>query len=477
MSEKSTMQEVTVTKTDEQNFTFTLNDNADCFCFYAYQKEKSTNDFSLQLTYAGTHYPQVQYNNFYAREVTDDNGITSAYTSSKENTSSPNIKRRIPFSLPIANGELSTLKGEWKGVITLGDTTSNLDLRCTERIKANNSPISRKLKIAPLLYVQSSTDEAVITKQETWIKRTYNKISGIYEQAGINCEFEELIKATYQDKNDYLSLQKLTEKYGSSDTILIIFSVHRKLSSRKTVLGVAQNIPGPQGLSDKFSSILINMENGPNDALVQNSDHFAHTIAHEVAHILGLTHQSANDNSQNLAYGYVNKDVAPGNKLTEEQIYILQHMPIVEVEYADPNTPITELEIVIKTGTKSHSLFDNGGTSMRVQFGLGTDEKTKKRWALDNGNSNYYFDAGETATFKITNIKDLYLDNITMWNITCNWNEASFYPLNFLFVDDAWDFQHIKVTANSNLVLVDATINTVLSWAEGKKFIKGNITK
>jgi hypothetical protein len=467
MSPISEINVVALTTTDKyRNITFIIDENADCFCFYAIAN-KIGHEYSVQLkNVLDKTYPERKDQVLYRDPISRSKGITSL-----ENGN-------LSFSLPIVSPEENTdmkVGGAWSGEIKYEPSEIELDVTCIQRILQAKKMSKYTLKINLVLYTNNTG--SALTTQKEWIKNELKIVEQVYKQASINCVFSDLTVEALPAN------EKITDIFRSTATSKVVIDNAKK--EELTVIfvqdlevmytneaGISGGLPGPQGFINDFAATLVKMTNGPNDALNINLTFLGLTIAHEIGHYLGLTHESAGEDKVNLMFPKLNA-LSKGT-LTSKQTYILQHMPIVQIEYDDDlQTAITKLEVVITTGTRT-LWFDDASTEMGISFKIGSDNGGHQNWSLDNGAND--FQSGNTDVFTLTNPKNLYLENITTWDITCNWSSGMYFPLNFFMLEDTWDFAHIKITANDSILLADVTINQILSWAGAKRAISGKIT-
>jgi hypothetical protein len=466
MATTSSMNTGTTVSTDNnRHFSFTINNATDCFCFYGSTGNKAMTYNTQLINSVGSVSPEYIHKELYAEPVSSKNNIVSKNNGVTE------------FSVPIAeNNQSIVMGGAWTGIAKY-DANSAIfpSFRFTERITVPGmQPDVYGIKLNLVLY--SSTKASA--QQVKWIKEALKTVSKVFAEASIMCSFSD-VKVLPLPAETITIAFELSPTYdivttnAKTDEITVIFAENLSAPKNvagvyKTVAGRSGGIPGPQGFVNEFAGVLIGIENNANISTSVSAGVLGLTIAHEVGHYLGLTHESSQNSDTNLMFPTLKLRGYSKGILNDQQIFILQRMPIVTVKYTDrelletDKTPITSLEIAVSTGSRSLLGTSANNNTMVINFQLGSDESDYQTWVLNADNTNS-FQPGTTEIFQLDNITTLFMEDLTTWKLNANWNEDMFYPINFQTLTNYWDFKHIKITAN-NTVIVDADINTILSW-------------
>lgn len=450
---------------DSQNYQFTLDANADCFCCYYYLSSPKLVGMSLYNEKQEEFYPQKEYEDLYREGLFVSKGNPSMGIVQSINGS-------IAFSVPIAEDESVDLTSLWTA--SLSDT-DNFELKVTQRI-VEDKPISEYVLKVNLVLYSSGTMQS---QQVAWITKAQKRIKAIFRQVPITCQFSKIDQYPLPDNKITINFNdpntaKIVKDCAKADELTVIFieglvtdigTEHETANA----IGRSGGIPGPQGFVNQYAATLIKLTDKADDPFVVNKGLLANTVAHEMAHYLGLTHESGQDASGKVEPN--NLMAAHGGiamqQLNEKQKYILSHMPLVQAVYSDRElseiTPVTQLEIAVTTGTRSYAGGTSDNTNMVLNFSLGSDEDGFQTWMLDSSGTTNYLVPGTTTVFQLQEIEDLYMEDLYNWKIFCDWDRDVQYPMNFQTVTNYWDLAHIKITANGT-VIEDTDMNVILSW-------------
>jgi hypothetical protein len=246
----------------------------------------------------------------------------------------------------------------------------------------------------------------------------------------------------------------------------------------KMVAGITGGIPGPQGFVTNRAAVLINLDTGPSSSDNTSIQNFAITIAHEIGHYLGLKHwpderpderseKPTEREMQNLMYYTGNTQIR--NRLEPVQTFIMNHMPIVEILYVDreligtDKTPVETLDIEITTGDRTFLGTPTDNHNMGLTFQLGSDEAGYQSWVLAAADNGGVFEPGKTTKFPITEIGNLFVEDLAAWSASVEWTDPSSQPMRFSTGTDYWDFRRIRITANGQ-VITDTEVGKILTW-------------
>lgn len=492
------------------SFTFDVDPATDCFNMYAYPQTIQKNDpkaipwYGMTITNPNDqqNYPQHEYSQYLYEEMINGNNVMASGSSDTVPT--------VEFSLPIVESPAIQLPGTWTGKTSpiKNAATVPLTLTCVERVTQGNVNTGKyTLEVNVVLYCSGKSK----SQKKAWVKSAFEGradyldtldmggivyypgfkgVKDILAQASITCSYGDItvlplpgsseppITINFTDPGTKAAV----EANAKTDKLTVI--IVENLTATETdssgtewkTGGVSGGIPGPQGFINQFAAVLIDLPTHPSYTSTVAVSALAHVIAHEIGHYLGLTHwSSAKDPSKqettqdpyNLMCDGAYQAPVPGNKLNAKQLFIMQRMPLVRILYSTRKlasvTPVTSLEVTITTGTRTYLNAPQENSKMALYFSLGSDANGYQTWILNDGAPSDCFDPGTTYTFQLTDISNLYMEDLVTWKIHCDWNDYMLSPLNFFMLANYWDFDHIKITANDT-VIQDLDIKTILSW-------------
>lgn len=478
MAYTSTSALVNITSDNEnKDFRFPIDAHSDCFCFYSLSavpptqldKESGAYQVAIQLKDSlGKVYPEYQYQSLYGYPISmaDFMASSSGY---------------IAFPVPITQtGDSSpNVTGQWTGA-SLYDGSNKPALYCCSRTLqslSNLAVTNMELKVKFVAY--TSANGALLTQIRKYITAAINYVVKVYQSVPINIKNGVLqTKALPPGKISYdfndPQTSAIVKENAEPFTLSVIFIEDLDTGTQTNAIGRSGGIPGPQGFTCQYSAVLVKLNKDPNSTFYLYPELLGNTIAHEMGHYLGLTHDSSEKQKRNLM-----SQRAGGNNtlINDTQKFILTHMPMVQVNYGQREllavTPVTDLEVAITTGTNTFANGSNQNDLMILNFGIGVNGSDCQTWSLSKTNEPF-LQPGTTTTFQLQDIAaDLYMEDLLTWGINCDWNNYMASPMNFLTVDNYWDFRHIKITANGQ-VIADSDINRMMSWI-GEKNIQHTI--
>lgn len=428
-----------------KSFSFSTNSAADCFSLYVLPSMRDET-FKVQIKDSANHtFPEFKDKDLYDESVSNDNFISD--------------KGNIEFSLPIVSQSYPTIGGTWTGQMKYNAQDGVPTMKVAQRITFPENIDQYTLQVNLVLY-SSNTN---LDKKKQWINKEIKTVKRIFEQASINCSFSTILVAGtppvgISDNFWSTTTGQVVQANAKTDQLTVII-VENLIVKLPLEAGIAGGIPGPQGFINNFAAVLVKITNDPSDPLVVNKDFMAFTMAHEMGHYLGLTHESAGSDNTNLMYYKLN-GLTDGS-LNAKQIFILQNMPLVQIVYRGSavKTPITQLQVIVTTGTRWPGYLDGPGTDMNVNFSLGSDANGYQTWELNSWGNDFV--SGTVDTFTFTNIQNLFVEDINTWKIICSWSADMYIP--FIGGQDCWNFKHIKILANG-VVVDDREVDIFLSY-------------
>lgn len=420
----------------------------DCFCSYIFGKSRDAALSTQIQDSSGQTFPEYKDKALYNNTISEKN---SAFDNGV-----------IGYSLPIVSQGYPTIGGSWKGEVNYDPDYGIPEMKVTQRITQEGQFKKYVLPVNLVLYCAKKN----LDKRTEWINKELNKVKSIFQQASINCVFSSIHVKGSPPKNisdDFWS--KTTGdvvKANAKNDQLTVIIIENLIVKLPLEAGKSGGIPGPQGFVNNFAAVLIRITNDPADVLVTNQDFLAYTIAHEMGHYLGLTHDSAANDNTNLMY-YKLSGLTTGS-LNATQFYILQNMPLVQMDFDSKTkkTPITQLEVIVVTGTRWPTWSQGPGTDMNVSFTLGSEDNGYQTWELNSWGND--FESGTSSQFTLTGVKNLFLEDINTWKIACSWSADMWIP--FLGGPDNWNFMHLTLKVNGVLT-DDREVDVFLSYQTG----------
>ncbi len=414
-------------------FSFTTDPASDCLCLYATPSERDV-VFRVQITdSAGTAFPRPEDAIYYEERITHDQFLGNGDSGDSA---------VVDFSVPVSS--IPAVQGNWTGRIHYDAMQfPPPTITVAQRIARTGTEYRRVLPVNLVLYSSGAT-----AQQRRWIERELQVVQSVYQEAAINCQFTELQvlpRPAGAITDDFWSATaQLVLANAKTDQLTVLFIENLQVKQRAQA-GKAGGIPGPQGFRNRFAAVLVRLTTDPSDPLIKVKNFLGYTIAHEMGHYLGLTHDSAVNDNTNLMYpktgGLTN------GSLNQRQVQILQKMPLVQIEYSSVvKTPITSVQVIVTTGTTWPGWVDGPGTNMTIVFTLMTSgpqlvgAASGQAWVLKGVQD--LFAAGARNTFDLGGSK-LFVEDVHDWRISC----LKDYSPSFL--PDDWHFQHLTLRINN----------------------------
>lgn len=317
--------------------------------------------------------------------------------------------------------------GRTQATITPGMTTSSRQL---------------VLSINPMIAWLASTPDSDKAGFRHTTADARNLISNFFSNIGLTVEWrspatpEFVVASTLlQDFTAEPTFSLLRDR-GVSDAVNLVWTPEISPAAAGIAGGIAA-VPLP---NNEGFGVLVPMRGGGGWSILSSSTLCLNT-AHEIGHLLGLTHESSAEVDGNLMRTDPSKY---GNNLNSSQKFILNNAVLVEerVTLVHPTAKVDRLKIYVTTGRSGGDYFDGPGTNGDVSLSIWNKNLSVKLLTRQLDNSFHDdFEPGNTDLF------DRSLDDSEAFND----NEMGQVRIDFsgTFFDRIWVLKSLKIEGYS----------------------------
>ncbi|MEY8214267.1 MAG: hypothetical protein RPR97_07255 [Colwellia sp.] len=296
---------------EDKTFTFNINNGTDNFVVYITSEETVEPTYLVLIKPNGDRYKVAK----------EDEKLYSTMYKVKRDAFWGKNNMQVPVRLD----NIEDFAGEWKVKLKVaGGGDGKLRVAARKLISTTAEPCLQNytLTLSPVLVKLKGSSQFTaddIMKRTKGAASVYNNVLNINIEDVRTDTIDVPINGNF--KSDII--KELTLRNTSAGKLTILYIEDLKISNHESAGGIAGSTPGPQGFVSSYGACLIAV-----DSRFKSEDRFDLIIAHEMGHYLGLTHESAFDETENIMLPKTSK---LGKKLNDKQINIIQNMPFIGV--------------------------------------------------------------------------------------------------------------------------------------------------
>lgn len=319
-------------------------------------------------------------------------------------------RRRYGIVLPVQDPSVSPrpVNGDFKlNVLQQGggawkDVTAYTYSRTQASILPGMTTKSRQLvlSINPMIAWLASTPDSDKASFRRATADARSLISNFFSNNGLTIAWRApatpefpVASTLLQDFTDQETV-KLLRDHGASDAVNLVWTPQIS----PVAAGIAGAIAAVPLPDNEGFGVLVPMRGGGGWSVLSPSTLCLNT-AHEIGHLLGLTHESSAEVDGNLMRTDPSKY---GNNLNSSQKFILNNAVLVEeqVTLVQTTAKVDRLKIYVTTGRRGGNYFDGPGTDGDVSLTIWNKALTAKLVTRQLDNSFYDdFEPGNTDPF------------------------------------------------------------------------------